>query len=97
MYSDTVQVMHTQIDLLRRTILDLRQTADIQRATEAEEIDTLRRKLTDIEEKTLRQGMEEVKGRLDEMEGRMLAVEKPSDLVRTPPRLGEKYYATVLY
>lgn len=81
MYSDTVQVMHTQIDLLRRTIIDLRQGADIQKAAEAEEMDVLRRKLTDIEENTLRQGVEAVKGRLEEMERRTLALEKSSGLV----------------
>lgn len=81
MHSDTVQVMHTQIDLLRRTIIDLRQSADIQKAAEAEEMDVLCRKLTDIEENTLRQGVEAVKGRLDEMERRTLALEKSSGLV----------------
>lgn len=81
MYSDTVQVMHTQIDLLRKTLIDLRQSADIQKAAEAEELDVLRRKLTDIEGNTLRQGVQAVKGRVDEMERRTLALEKSSGLV----------------
>lgn len=62
---DTVQVLHSQINLLRETVLDMRQS-------EAQEITDLRRQVDSLEKSV--QG--NAKARLDEMESRLETMEQ---------------------
>lgn len=62
---DTVQVLHSQINLLRQTVLDMRQT-------EAQEITELRRQVHSLEKSS--QGSAEA--RLDEMDSRLREMER---------------------
>lgn len=62
---DTVHVMHSQINLLRQTILDLRET-------EAHEIADLRRQMDALE----KPGADGAKARFDDLDTRLRAAEQ---------------------
>lgn len=51
--------MHSQIGMLRQTILDLRQGVETQRAAEAEELEIIRRKIDSLEGAALGSGHHE--------------------------------------
>ncbi|CAM9317187.1 unnamed protein product [Ectocarpus sp. 6 AP-2014] len=63
--TDTVQVMHSQIALLRQTVLDLRET-------KAQEIGDLRRQIDALE----KSGPGNAKARFDDIDSRLRAVEQ---------------------
>lgn len=69
--------MHTQIDLLRQTILDLRRDALARREQEGKEMKSLRRKLGDLEKRpALRPSVLGATNiRLDKMENKLKALE----------------------
>jgi len=62
---DTVQVLHSQINLLRQTVLDMRQA-------EAQEIAELRGQVDSLE----KSGQGSAGARLDEMDLRLRAMER---------------------
>lgn len=71
--------MHAQIDLLRQTILRLRQDAAVRKVEEHDELEILRRKIVDLEKfpslaATAPQGTAGV--RLDKVESRLQELEK---------------------